>query len=154
MPAVINYFLENKGMEKVKKEQQTILNAYTLDFSKHAENKDIPRITHIWNSIPSQLAKENRKFLYKLVKPGARARDYEDALLWLESAGLIYRVFCTPNPFLPLKAYEICQYSKSIYPMSDCCVNYPGFHLKLYFWVTVHIRNLKELLLKIMFCRV
>ena len=106
MPAVINYFLENKGMEKVKKEQQTILNAYTLDFSKHAENKDIPRITHIWNSIPSQLAKENRKFLYKLVKPGSRARDYEDALLWLESAGLIYRVFCTTKPFLPLKAYD------------------------------------------------
>ena len=65
MPAVINYFLENKGMEKVK-----------------------------------------RKFLYKLVKPGARARDYEDALLWLESAGLIYRVFCTTKPFLPLKAYD------------------------------------------------
>ena len=86
-------------MEKVKKEQQIILNAYTLDFSKHAENKDIPRIIHIWNSIPSQLAKENRKFLYKLVKPGARARDYEDALLWLESAGLIYRVFCTTKPF-------------------------------------------------------
>lgn len=106
MPAVINSFLENKGMEKVKKEQQAILNAYILDFSKHAENKDIPRIIHIWNSIPSQLAKENRKFVYKMVKPGARARDYEDALLWLESAGLIYRVFCTTKPFLPLKAYD------------------------------------------------
>ena len=93
-------------MEKVKKEQQAILNAYILDFSKHAENKDIPRIIHIWNSIPSQLAKENRKFVYKMVKPGARARDYEDALLWLESAGLIYRVFCTTKPFLPLKAYD------------------------------------------------
>lgn len=106
MPAVINSFLENKGMEKVKKEQQAILNAYILDFSKHTENKDIPRIIHIWNSIPSQLAKENRKFVYKMVKPGARARDYEDALLWLESAGLIYRVFCTTKPFLPLKAYD------------------------------------------------
>ena len=106
MPAVINSFLENKGMEKVKKEQQAILNAYILDFSKQAENKDIPRIIHIWNSIPSQLAKENRKFVYKMVKPGARARDYEDALLWLESAGLIYRVFCTTKPFLPLKAYD------------------------------------------------
>ncbi|WP_293667591.1 AAA family ATPase [uncultured Parabacteroides sp.] len=106
MPAAVKAFMENRGMDAVKREQKFILDAYTLDFSKHAESKDIPRITSIWNSIPSQLAKENRKFVYKMVKPGARARDYEDALLWLENAGLIYRVFCSTKPYLPLKSYD------------------------------------------------
>lgn len=106
MPAAVKAFMENKGMEAVKREQKFILDAYALDFSKHAESKDIPRITSIWNSIPSQLAKENRKFVYKMVKPGARARDYEDALLWLENAGLIYRIFCCTKPYLPLKSYD------------------------------------------------
>lgn len=106
MPAAVKAFMENKGLDEVKREQRFILDAYTLDFSKHAENKDIPRIISIWNSIPSQLAKENRKFIYKMVKPGARARDYEDALLWLENAGLIHRVFCCTKPFLPLKSYD------------------------------------------------
>lgn len=106
MPAAVEAFVENRGMETVKRVQRFILDAYTLDFSKHAENKDIPRITSIWDSIPSQLAKENRKFIYKMVKPGARARDYEDALLWLEHAGLVYRVFCSSKPHLPLKSYD------------------------------------------------
>ena len=106
MPAAVKAFMENKGMEAVKREQKFILDAYALDFSKHAESKDIPRITSIWNSIPSQLAKENRKFVYKMVKPGARARDYEDALLWHENAGLIYRIFCCTKPYLPLKSYD------------------------------------------------
>lgn len=106
MPAAVKIFMENKGLDEVKREQRFILDAYVLDFSKHAENKDIPRIISIWNSIPSQLAKENRKFIYKMVKPGARARDYEDALLWLENAGLIHRVFCCTKPFLPLKSYD------------------------------------------------
>lgn len=106
MPAAVKAFMQNKGMEEVKRVQRFILDAYVLDFSKHADNKDIPRIISIWNSIPSQLAKENRKFVYKMVKPGARARDYEDALLWLENAGLIYRVFCCSKPFLPLKSYD------------------------------------------------
>jgi predicted AAA+ superfamily ATPase len=98
--------MENKGMDEVKREQQFILNAYALDFSKHADSKDIPRIISIWHSIPSQLAKENRKFIYKMVRPGARARDYEDALLWLENAGLVCRVFCCSKPCLPLKSYD------------------------------------------------
>lgn len=106
MPAAVKAFMENRGMEAVKREQRFILDAYSLDFSKHADKKDIPRIISVWNSIPSQLAKENRKFIYKMVKPGARARDYEDALLWLENAGLIYRVFCCSKPFLPLKSYD------------------------------------------------
>jgi predicted AAA+ superfamily ATPase len=106
MPKVVADFLENKGLESVEENQQKIMNAYALDFAKHAETKDIPKITAIWNSIPSQLSRENHKFLYKLVKPGARAREYEDALLWLQHAGLVYRVFANTKPNLPLSAYD------------------------------------------------
>jgi predicted AAA+ superfamily ATPase len=106
MPKVVADFLGNTGMEKVEENLQIILNAYALDFSKHVETKDIPKITAIWNSIPSQLSRENRKFLYKLVKSGARAREYEDALLWLDHAGLIHRIFSNTKPNLPLVAYD------------------------------------------------
>lgn len=106
MPAAVSALLVNQGIEEVEKKQREILTAYSLDFAKHAPTKDIPRIAAIWNSIPSQLAKENRKFLYKLVKNGARAREYEDGLLWLQHAGLVYRVFCSSKPGLPLSAYD------------------------------------------------
>ena len=106
MPEAAANFLDNKGMERVEEILQNILNAYSLDFSKHAEKKDIPKITEIWQSVPSQLSRENRKFLYKLVKPGARAREYEDALLWLQHAGLVYRIFAGTKPALPLSAYD------------------------------------------------
>ena len=106
MPQAASEILNNKGMDDVDNVLQNILNAYALDFSKHAETKEIHRITSIWNSIPSQLAKENRKFIYQLVKPGARAREYENALLWLQHAGFIYRIFANKKPFLPLVAYD------------------------------------------------
>lgn len=106
MPAAVTALLANQGTEEVENKLRDILTAYSLDFAKHAPAKDIPRIAAIWNSIPSQLAKENRKFLYKLVKNGARAREYEDGLLWLQHAGLIYRVFCSSKPGLPLSAYD------------------------------------------------
>ena len=106
MPQAVVQLLDNKGVGEVDVILQNILNAYSLDFSKHAETKEIPRITSIWNSIPSQLAKENRKFVYKLVKSGARAREYEDALLWLQDAGLVYRILSNKKPFLPLTAYD------------------------------------------------
>ncbi|MBP3518921.1 MAG: ATP-binding protein [Parabacteroides sp.] len=106
MPAAVTAMLEKRGVQEVEEIQKSILTAYALDFAKHAPGKDIPRITAIWNSIPSQLAKENRKFIYKLVKTGARAREYEDALLWLEHAGMVYRIFCASKPGLPLSAYD------------------------------------------------
>lgn len=106
MPAAVTALLANRGTEEVENRLREILTAYSLDFAKHAPAKDIPRIAAIWNSIPSQLAKENRKFLYKLVKTGARAREYEDGLLWLQHAGLMYRVFCSSKPGLPLSAYD------------------------------------------------
>ena len=106
MPAAVKAFLEGKSMTDVDRELNFILSAYSNDFSKHADGRDVPRIINIWNSIPSQLAKENRKFIYKLVRPGARAREYEDALLWMNSAGLLYRVFCCTKPNIPIKAYD------------------------------------------------
>lgn len=106
MPAAVTAMLEKCGVQEIEKIQQSILTAYALDFAKHAPGKDIPRITAIWHSIPSQLSKENRKFIYKLVKNGARAREYEDALLWLEHAGLLHRIFCSSKPSLPLSAYD------------------------------------------------
>jgi predicted AAA+ superfamily ATPase len=106
MPEPISLLLDNKGIDSVESVLQNILNAYSLDFSKHAEARDTPKIDAIWKSLPSQLSKENRKFVYKLVKGGARAREYEDALLWLEHAGLIYRVFLNTKPARPLSAYD------------------------------------------------
>lgn len=106
MPAAVTALLEERGTQAVETVQKAILAAYALDFAKHAPTKDIPRVAAVWDSIPSQLARENRKFLYKLVKNGARAREYEDALLWLQHAGLIYRVFCATKPGLPLSAYD------------------------------------------------
>lgn len=106
MPEAVISLLENRGMEVVEQVQQEILDLYELDFAKYATARDIPRIHAIWHSLPSQLAKKNRKFIYKIVKPGARSKDYEDALLWLEDAGMIYRVFNISKPGLPISAYE------------------------------------------------
>lgn len=106
MPEAVVALLENKGMQVVEDILQNILDLYTLDFSKYAEPYEIPRINGLWNSLPSQLAKENRKFLYRVVRSGARAREYEDALLWLEEAGLTYRVFNISKPGIPLSAYQ------------------------------------------------
>lgn len=106
MPDAACAMLENQGMENIDAILQDILDLYELDFAKYAEPREIPRIHAIWHSLPSQLAKENRKFVYKVVKPGARAKDYEDALLWLEDAGMIYRINNITRPLFPLSAYE------------------------------------------------
>ena len=83
-----------------------ILNAYERDFAKHPNVKEFPKISMIWNSIPSQLARENKKFLYKVVKEGARAREYEDALQWLVDANLVKKIYRSTAPGLPLAAYD------------------------------------------------
>lgn len=106
MPEAAVALLENKDIELTQQVLNNILNAYKLDFSKHVENKNIPKINYIWNSLPSQLAKENNKFMYQSIKPGARARDYEVALQWLIDAGLAYKIFCSAKPALPLSAYD------------------------------------------------
>lgn len=106
MPEAVATLVATGDVQATQRVLQDILNAYVLDFSKHADNKDIPKIQYIWSSVPSQLARENKKFLYQTVREGARARDYEDALLWLSHAGLIHRVFRNNKPGLPLSAYD------------------------------------------------
>ena len=106
MPEAVVELLENGDIGNVQKILQNILNAYALDFSKHADNRDVMKIGYVWQSLPSQLARDNKKFIYKVVRPGARARDYEDALQWLVNAGLIYKVNLCPKPALPLSAYD------------------------------------------------
>lgn len=106
MPEVVQAFVDNKDFNEARTIQQRILSAYEQDFSKDAPNEAVPRIRMIWNSIPSQLAKENKKFIYGLIKEGARAKDYELALLWLSDCGLVHKVNRVTVPNLPLKAYE------------------------------------------------
>ena len=106
MPEAVVALLEDKGIGEVESALQDILDLYELDFVKYAEPREIPRIHAIWHSLPAQLSKENRKFIYKVIKSGARSKDYEDALMWLEDAGMIHRVFNLSKPGMPLSAYE------------------------------------------------
>ncbi len=106
MPEAAVAMLKGTGMNMLEAVLQNILNLYTLDFSRYVSPVQSARINNLWSSLPSQLAKENRKFIYKVVKTGARAREYEDALLWLEEAGLVYRVFSVTKPAVPLTAYR------------------------------------------------
>ncbi|MCL5986141.1 MAG: ATP-binding protein [Actinobacteria bacterium] len=106
MPAAVSTWIENRDFLYVEEKQRDILDAYEQDFSKHAQTGVVPKIRYLWNSIPSQLAKENKKFIYDLIREGARAREYEDALLWLFDSGLIRKVGRVTKPAVPLKAYE------------------------------------------------
>ena len=106
MPEAVVALLENQGVGAVEATLQGILDLYELDFAKYAEPREIPRIHAIWHSLPAQLSKENRKFIYKVIKTGARSKDYEDALMWLEDAGMIHRIFSISKPGMPISAYE------------------------------------------------
>lgn len=106
MPEAVVTLIEQQDIEITQQVLQNIVNAYALDFSKYAEPRDVPKINHLWASIPSQLARDNKKFLYQSIKSGARSREYEDALLWLSHAGLVHRIFKVTKPGLPLSAYD------------------------------------------------
>lgn len=106
MPEAVQSFAENKDFNEVRDIQKRILAAYEQDFSKHAPNEIVPRIRMLWNSIPSQLAKENKKFIYGLVREGARAKEYETAIMWLADCGLVHKVSRVNAAGIPLKAYE------------------------------------------------
>ena len=106
MPEVVEDFIKNRDYSKARQIQKGILDAYEQDFSKHAPVEIVPRIRMIWNSIPSQITKENKKFIYGQLKQGARAKDFELALAWLYDSDLVYRVNKINKPGLPLKAYE------------------------------------------------
>ena len=106
MPEATARFSANMGYTEVREIHKRILLAFEMDFSKHAPSREVPRLRMIWQGIPAQLAKENRKFVYGLMREGARAKDYEMALLWLSDCGLIHRVSRVSKPDLPLRAYE------------------------------------------------
>ena len=106
MPEVVKCYVETGDLSKVRSLQNAILNGYMRDISKHAPKEEVNRIHTVWESLPSQLAKENKKFIYGLVREGARAKEYEMALMWLIDCGLIYKVNRVNNPKLPLKVYE------------------------------------------------
>ena len=106
MPEAVKAYCDGSGFEEVRRIQSNILMAYENDFSKHAPANEVPRIRMVWNSITSQLAKENRKFIYGVLRHGTRAKDFEVAVEWLNDAGLIYKVNRTKSGEMPLSAFE------------------------------------------------
>ena len=105
MPEAVSSFCESRDWQDVRGIQRDILDSYRRDISKHAPADIVPRISDVWKSVPAQLSKENRKFVYGVVREGARAREYEIALQWLRDAGLIYLVSNVKAPRLPLASY-------------------------------------------------
>lgn len=106
MPEAVQCFADNKDFNEVREIQKRILIAYEQDFSKYAPNEIVPKIRMLWNSIPSQLAKENKKFIYGIIREGARAKEYEIAIMWLSDCGLVHKVSRVNAGGIPLKVYE------------------------------------------------
>ena len=105
MPEIVQYFAEHRDYQEVRRMQKGILDQYEDDFGKHAGNTELARIRMVWNSIPMQLAKENKKFFFGQIKTGARMKDFEVAIEWLLDCGLITKVYRVNKPAIPLKAY-------------------------------------------------
>lgn len=106
MPEPVLCWTEDRDVAAMQKALYNIIEAYERDFAKHPDVNEFPKISMVWKSIPSQLAKENKKFLYKVIKEGARAREYEDALQWLVDAKLVIKVYRSTAPRLPISAYD------------------------------------------------
>ncbi len=106
MPESILMWVNEQDVSAIQSVLSNMINAYEHDFAKHPKISEYPKISMIWQSIPSQLSRENKKFIYKLVKPGARAREYEDALQWLVNAELIDKIYCSNKPGIPISAYD------------------------------------------------
>lgn len=106
MPEAVLMWTEARSIDAMQAALSDIIQSYERDFAKHPETKEYPKISMIWKSVPSQLARENKKFIYKAVKEGARAREYEDSLQWLADAGLIYKIYRSTAPGLPIAAYD------------------------------------------------
>lgn len=127
MPEVVARFIDTKDYGQVRKVQQAIVDAYVLDFAKHAHPNDVTKIMAIWESIPNQLAKENKKFIFSAINKSARARDYESAIQWLVDAGLIYKAFNVSVPKIPLDSYA----DKNIFKIYMLDVGLLGFMSRL-----------------------
>lgn len=106
MPEVVSLYIDTRSWDEVKSLQDAILQSYSLDFAKHINNKDIPRVFQVWGNLQDQLAREDKKFRYADIQKGARAREYEGAIEWLCLAGLVHKVSAVETPRLPLSAYK------------------------------------------------
>ncbi|MFR4520899.1 MAG: ATP-binding protein, partial [Fusobacterium sp.] len=106
MPESVYMWTQERDIELMLKSLNNIIEAYERDFAKHPNIREFPKISMIWKSIPSQLSRENKKFIYKVVKEGARAREYEDALQWLVDANLVSKIYRSSAPRIPLAAYD------------------------------------------------
>jgi len=105
MPEVVKEYTQSNQLESIRMIQKEILNTYVLDFAKHSKAVDIPKINQVWNSIPTHLSKENKKFIFSAVRKGAKAREYENVIQWLVDAGLIYKSYQLSAPKYPLSGY-------------------------------------------------
>lgn len=106
MPEVVKSYIEKQDLQEVRSIQNQILADYRRDFSKHVPKNTIPKVNMVWDSIPSQLAKENKKYIFGSLKKGARAKEFEDAIQWLVEAGLVHKVMRVSKVSRPLKFYE------------------------------------------------
>ena len=106
MPESVLMWTEARDVNAMQDSLSAIIDAYERDFAKHPDVREFPKISMVWKSIPSQLAKENKKFIYKVIKEGARAREYEDALQWLVDARLVHKIYRSTAPGLPMSAYD------------------------------------------------
>lgn len=106
MPEVVKRWVEAQSVGQIQSVLMNIISTYERDFMKHPNTREFPKINRVWHSLPSQLARENKKFLYNVIKEGARAREYEDALEWLVNASVVYKIFRISSPGLPLAGYE------------------------------------------------
>lgn len=106
MPEVVDCYVRTQNLHKVREIQNRILKDYRLDFARHVPTDQLPRVTAVWDSLPSQLARENKKFIYGVIKKGARAREYENAIQWLLHAGLVHKISRVNSIQRPLKFYE------------------------------------------------
>lgn len=106
MPEVVKQWVDNQDFFAVREKQQNILRSYVADFSKHTPDDQVPRVNMVWDSLPAQLAKENKKFIYGIIRDGARAKDFELAIMWLYNCGLVLKSHRVKVPSMPLKAYQ------------------------------------------------
>lgn len=106
MPEVVKQWVDNQDFFAVREKQQNILRSYVADFSKHIPDDQVPRVNMVWDSLPAQLAKENKKFIYGIIRDGARAKDFELAIMWLYNCGLVLKSHRVKVPIMPLKAYQ------------------------------------------------
>jgi hypothetical protein len=105
MPEAVDRFSISNDLSETREIQNEIIKSFVLDFSKHVESSEIPKLSLIWDLIPSQLARENKKFVFSAIKKSARAREYENALQWLSDAGLVYKTYLVSTAKYPLKGY-------------------------------------------------